>query len=470
MQIPEEPQLDAPENGGFMLAPAGKQFTGTDQREPLRSALERHGELPPAQTAGRLFAVACVSLEITQRCNLDCTLCYLSSRAEMAKDVPLPVLFDRIDTIESHYGKGTSVQISGGDPTLRKIEALESLCHHIRKRGMRSCLMTNGIKAKRTMLERLASAGLNDVAFHVDLTQERKGYPTEVSLNTIRSEYIKRAQNLGLRILFNTTLYDGNIRELPALASFFREQAHNISLISFQMQADTGRGVLREREDVVTRENVVNSLSKGFDTALDFDAVSVGHSQCNRYTTLLCAGGDVLQVLGNTPLIEDTIAALEAGDARAQGYLDPWVQARRLLFRRPGLMARLAIESLSWLWKLRRGIWRSGGRPHRMSILIHDFMDASKLDRARCESCVFMVATENGPLSMCVHNAERDQHVFTPALMQTENGPRWWDAESGELVPDQQKIELIDKELIPLKKLKGRMRADVADVKNRETV
>ena len=148
-----------------MLAPAGKIFNGTDQRDPLRQALERHNEFPPRQTAGRLFSVACVSLEITQRCNLDCTLCYLSSRAEMAKDVPLPVLFDRIDTIASHYGAGTSVQISGGDPTLRKVEDLESLCRHIRKCGMRSCLMTNGIKASRSMLEQLALAGLDDIAF-----------------------------------------------------------------------------------------------------------------------------------------------------------------------------------------------------------------------------------------------------------------------------------------------------------------
>ena len=81
-----------------------------------------------------------------------------------------------------------------------------------------------------------------------------------------------------------------------------------------------------------------------------------------------------------------------------------------------------------------------------------------------------MVATENGPLSMCVHNAERDQHVFTPALIRTNNGPRWWDAESGKLVPTQQKIELIEKELIPMKRLKGRMRAKVNAVKIQETI
>jgi len=445
-----------------MLAPAGKHFTGVDQRDPLRRGLERHGEFSARQTAGRMFSIACVSLEITQRCNLDCTLCYLSTRAEMAKDVPLPILFDRIDTIASHYGKGTSVQISGGDPTVRKIEDLEALCRYIRKQGLRSCLMTNGIRAKRSMIERLARSGLDDIAFHVDLTQQRKGYATEVSLNSVRLDYVQRAQKLGLRILFNTTLFEGNIRELPALARFFRKHAESIDLISFQMQADTGRGVLRERDSVVTRETVIDSLRTGFEQELDFDAIEVGHSQCNRYTTMLCAGGDIQQVLSNKPLIEDTIAALAAIDDRARGYLDPVAQAFKLLRRHPGLTARLSIEALRTLWQLRRGICRSRGRVRRMSILIHDFMDASNLDRARCESCVFMVATEDGPLSMCVHNAERDQHVFAPALVQTDDGPRWWNAESGELATSPQHNDLLQEDSIPLKRLKGRMRVQAS--------
>ncbi|MFY2824437.1 hypothetical protein [Ruegeria sp. MALMAid1280] len=69
---------------------------------------------------------------------------------------------------------------------------------------MRSCLMTNGIRASRALLTRLAAAGLDDVAFHVDMTQDRNGF---LELNTVRRAYIRRARGLGLRILFNTTVY-----------------------------------------------------------------------------------------------------------------------------------------------------------------------------------------------------------------------------------------------------------------------
>ncbi len=443
-----------------MLTAAGKRFLGGDQRAPLRDALVRHGQLGAGQTAGRLFAMACVSLEITQRCNLDCTLCYLSDRAEMAKDVPLPILLNRIGVIHDHYGAGTSIQISGGDPTLRKIEDLEALCRHIRLLGMRSCLMTNGIKATRAMLSRLAAAGLDDLALHVDLTQERKGYTTEASLNTVRVEYLRRAQGLGLRVLFNTTLYDGNIAELPTLARFFRDHASEVALASFQMQADTGRGVLRERDAGITQERVMKALSQGMGLALDFDAMSVGHSLCNRYTSVLAAGGTVISPLANHALIAEVIAVLEKIDARSKGNLDAIHALGRLAVRRPGLAARLLLEVGRWAWGLRGGLWRSRGRVHRMSILVHNFMDATKLDRDRCESCVFMVATEDGPLSMCVHNAERDAHIFAPAKLDTPEGPRWWNAETGLLKADQDDSGGKNVVPMPLKRLKGRDRAN----------
>ena len=36
----------------------------------------------PQQILGRALPIGCVAVEITQRCNLDCTLCYLSEHSE----------------------------------------------------------------------------------------------------------------------------------------------------------------------------------------------------------------------------------------------------------------------------------------------------------------------------------------------------------------------------------------------------
>src|SRR5262245_60262599 len=89
---------------------------------PLERARRRMlatGQWQDWQAMGRRYAIGCVALEITQRCNLDCTLCYLSESAEALKDIPLEEAFRRIDVIYAHYGPGTDIQVTGGEPTLR---------------------------------------------------------------------------------------------------------------------------------------------------------------------------------------------------------------------------------------------------------------------------------------------------------------------------------------------------------------
>ncbi|MEM7545727.1 MAG: radical SAM protein [Pseudomonadota bacterium] len=440
----------------FARAATARQTPPDDPRQPLRSALQKVGHYGAGQTAGRFYPGACVALEVTQRCNLDCTLCYLSEAAELAHDPPLAVLFSRIDDLACHYGPGANIQITGGDPTLRKVEDLEALCRHIRQHGMRSCLMTNGIKASREMLTRLRRAGLDDVAFHVDLTQERKGYHTEAALNAIRHRYIERTRGLGLRILFNTTIYDGNLAEIPVLAAFFRDHAADITLTSFQMQADTGRGVLRARDEAITQNSVMAAIARGMGSDLDFDTAAVGHSECNRFTMVLVAGGKAVSLLSNRPLFERAVAAVEAEDDPSDSYVEIGRSLRRAALRHPLLALNTVGEALRVLWRLRSGL--TAGRPHRLSILVHNFMDASELRADRCEACVFKVATADGPLSMCVHNAHRDDHLFAPAPIATGGTSGWWSAATGTITSDEVRAKpALD--TAPLKRLKGRQRA-----------
>ena len=433
--------------------PAALPAPGTDLAAPLRDALTRHGLWTPAQVAGRNWPMGCVSLEITQRCNLDCTLCYLSDRSEAVHDLPLDEVYRRIDEIRAHYGPGTNVQVSGGDPTLRERQELVAIVRRVAERGMNPALFTNGIKATRALLTELAAAGLKDVAFHVDLTQERRGYATEAALNAIRRDYIARARGLGLRILFNTTVFDGNVAEMPDLVRFFVDHAADVHMASFQLQADTGRGVLRKRELSVSQHGVMHAIEMGTGLALDFDMPQIGHTACNRYTGILVAGGRTAPIFTDRAFF----AKLFAG---AAPLADAWRRHRRVA----GTLAFIARHPLTTLrglrfvaraaWTLGMGLVRGRGRVHKLSFYIHNFMDADNLERDRCETCVFMVATRDGPVSMCVHNAKRDQYLMKP--VRTPGG--WWNPLTGRTTH----AGLVDTpapEALPLKRLKGRIRA-----------
>jgi molybdenum cofactor biosynthesis enzyme MoaA len=414
--------------------------------------MQRNGQWSGAQAAGRRWAIGCVSLEITQRCNLDCTLCYLSDSAEAVRDIPLEDLYRRIDEVALQFGPNTDVQISGGDPTLRDRAELSCIVRYVRSRGLRASLLTNGILLDRDWLRELAQDGLNDVAFHVDMTQQRPGYASEAALNSARRRCIEMARGLPLSVLFNTTVFAGNMHEVAALADFFVCHNDVVRFASFQLGADTGRGTLAGRDLVnVTQASVCAAIAQGAGVALNFDALHGGHRACNRYAMLLTVGTQRIDALADGALVarvmRDTApVALERG----QGSAAAWALARAVLGQ-PRLWGDLGRQLGRWLWQSRdqwigRG-WRAPA-VRKISFFTHNFMDACGLDAERLDACVFLAATVDGPLSMCAYNAQRDAHLLKPIRL--ASGKTW---QPLALAPDAN-----GEVRIPLKWLKGRPR------------
>ena len=406
-----------------------------DRLPPLQRArqrMERAGQWAPWQALGRRYPIGCVALEVTQRCNLDCTLCYLSESSEALKDIPLEEVFRRIDLIHAHYGDNTDIQVTGGDPTVRKHEELVRIVRYIRARKMRSSLFTNGIKATRDLLAELAEAGMTDVAFHVDMTQRRNGYASEVALNAIRQDYIERARGLPLSVFFNTTVYPANIHEVPELVRFFIRNCDVVRMGSFQIGAETGRGVERGGPDV-TAPGVMTAIQHGARTSLNFDAAGCGPAACNRYAYALVVNGHVYDFFGDPAFVQEMLAAtahlyFDRTDRRraTETMTDFLLERPRLLVASLSRIARLA-------WKARAVLLAARGRVGKLSFFVHNFMDACHLDAERIAGCAFMVMTPEGPLSMCRHNAKRDDYLLVPAQVHRENRVMFWDPVSGAL-------------------------------------
>jgi molybdenum cofactor biosynthesis enzyme MoaA len=429
-------------------------------------ALSAVGQFGAQQQMGRRWAVGCVALEITQRCNLDCHACYLSEHSEAVKDLPLAQVFERIDAIAAHYGPLTDVQITGGDPTLRQVDELVAIVARVASLGLRPTLMTNGIKATPELLQRLADAGLCDVAFHVDTTQDRKAYSTEAELHPLRDRYAKAAHDAGLSVMFNTTLHAGNYHELPSLVAYFVRRSNWVRTASFQLQADTGRGVLRERDDVITMENTIAKMSDGAKSILGFSASAIGHTACTRYVLTACIGDRVVNLFDDPAFIAD----VQSGTADIAFHRDAPVRtlcrfAVRILSR-----PILALRGLKWLSAklVRNGAALIGNRlrVETLSFVIHDFMDARCLDPERIEACAFKVMTVDGPLSMCMVNAKRDDFILRPLVSGHGEASSYWDPLTGSQTAQPVVVDVAELTR-PLKRLKGRARQAALDKRSK---
>ncbi len=411
--------------------PVSWDDSGGSLLERARARMRATGQWHGSQAMGRRWAVGCVALEITQRCNLDCSLCYLSVNSEAVKDIPLCELFRRIDAIAARFGPGTDVQVTGGDPTLRKRRELLDIVARIRGRGMRPSLFTNGIRLKRDLLEDLVDAGLVDVAFHVDMTQGRKGYTTEVELNAVRRDCIDKARGLPLSVFFNTTVFGGNFREIPEVVEFFVRHSDVVRLASFQLQADTGRGTQGSRDAIITMDSVARQIEAGAKAPITFDAVRAGHERCNSYAMTLVIGGAVHDLFDDRPFIRRMLAATadlefdRTSPRRVMAGLAGW------FVRHPGVWKAGMGWGLSKLKAMGRDLVAARGRAHKLSFFVHDFMDACRLEKDRIDACVFMAATADGPVSMCLHNARRDDYILRPQRIEGASGPRFWNPLTG---------------------------------------
>ena len=406
----------------------GAQDTPLDR---ARQGMLATGQWDPAQYVGRRLPVGCVALEITQRCNLDCSACYLSEHSEVVKDLPLEEVFRRIDMIRDVYGSDVDVQVTGGDPTLRKRDELVGIVRRIRQLGMRPALFTNGIRATRALLVSLVDVGLIDVAFHVDMTQGRRGYRSEADLNELRRTYIERARVLPLAVYFNTTIFDGNIDQIPDVVAFFVQHSDVVRLASFQPQAETGRGVLDPRSPAITTNAVIKQIEKGAGTSISFDTAHVGHTRCNRYGMTFVTNGRAYDMLDNRALYNSLV------DRTAQVRFDRQRRHRaiatflRCLILNPDIVAKGAGWFARKIWQMKGNLIASRGRVNKLSFFIHNFMDACNLDPERIKACVFMAATQDGPVSMCLYNARRDASILRPLRLRKADGDWFWDPVSG---------------------------------------
>lgn len=402
---------------------AGGGESVTNERRRARTWERLSPELRSRrQMLGNQHSIGCVSLEITQRCNLDCTLCYLSELSESVLDMPIAEVYRRIDEIHDIYGPMTGLQISGGDPTLRDEDELVAIVRYAAEKGLYPALLTNGIKATRRLMTRLVDAGLTDVAFHVDMTQRMKKFSSEVELNHVRTKYIERVRGLDVRVVFNTTVFPGNVHELPELIRFFRDNADVVGMASFQLGAETGRGEERAELDTVTIDMVRSAVNSTLGVELSFDNIDIGHPSCNRVGYSFVCNGNVYDLWYDRKVIESVFS-----DIRIEDFsLDQNRIVRSIagiawkLLPRPVILGRGLKFLAKHLWRMRKDLIASGGRVYKLSFMIHNFMDADNLDPERVHNCSFMVMTPDGPMSMCAHNANRDDHITTPIEIEVE--------------------------------------------------
>lgn len=311
-----------------------------------------------------------VEIEVTQRCNLRCPVCFMSAEST-SSDVPLTKITDFIEAIAVSAGTNTGVQLTGGEPTVRS--DLAQIIELVRARGFWGVeVNTNGVVIARdkAYLQDLITHGLTGIYLQFDgLTSDVYQQIRGADLLATKLAAIENCRSLGVQVVLAMTIVSGiNDKQLGDVISFATKNSDVIAGVALQPAFTSGRFDAK-RVVPLTMGDVIFMLeeqTEGLITVKDIWPLGSSHPLCDTGTFLVKQGEAFVPITRDLTR-EEYLELYSPDSPQGSVFLD--IVARKGQSYRDGL-----------------------------SIIIMNYMDAFTADLERMEECSMFVTMPNGAL------------------------------------------------------------------------
>lgn len=348
-----------------------------------------------------------VMLEITEKCNLTCPMCFAGS-SPAGRHYTLEELQNRINEVIALEGKGVSFQLSGGEPTVRKdLDQIVKMCYaagcgHVE-------VISNGIRIAKdpNYAKQLKSWGVTSLYLQFDSTDDDHiEHLRGERLWWVREKALEHLADAGMPVVLAVAVMPGlNDNQIgPTMQVIARSRA-NIVAVNFQCATPFGGRFELEAPRKLRLPDMFELMREqvGLDPS-GFWPVGSGSPLCNAYGRVAFRDGhwehalkdftveDFLDLQGEDPVI--FVRGLTVGLTECLPYMI------KTVMRKPHLLRKLAPlvgdDPLGWL----RG--KKGAK--QTTIYIKPFMDESDFDIDRIERCCYHNASPRGIVSFCAMN------------------------------------------------------------------
>ena len=323
-----------------------------------------------------------VGIELTQRCNLQCPVCFMSSTRE---DDELAAEDFRavFQTIRDTAGAECGVNLTGGEPTVRAdLPDIVRIGHEVGLPYIE--ISTNGLVLARdeAYLEALAEAGISGIYLQFDgVTPEPYLATRGADLLALKLRAIEACRKHGVQVVLAMTIVGGvNDGQIGDVVRFALDNNDIVAGVGLQPAFTSGRFEVREAKPI-TMGDVIFALegqTGGLIRVDDVVPLGCSHPLCDAGTYLARHDG------GFTPVTR----GLSPAEYRAA--YDP----------------RSPQGAVLWDIAARRIPDFEGG----LSLIIMDYMDRVNIDLERLEQCSMFHATVDGRLVPFCSSELTDAH------------------------------------------------------------
>lgn len=346
----------------------------------------------------------CVLLEITQRCDLHCPVCFADAGNNPQPDLTMDeisVCYQRLLTAGGPF----NIQLSGGEPCLRN--DLPEIIRVGRSFGFTFFqLNTNGLRLAddTAYLEELKIAGLSTIFLQFDGTQDvifKRIRGRE--LFDIKMSLIERCAELGMGVVLVPTLIPGvNTHDIGSIIRLGLAHMPAVRGVHFQPISYFGRYPERPADESrITLPEIIQAIEKqsgGLIHAASFCPPGAENAACSFHGNFVLMPDGALKALTRQKAASCCCQALDAaqGAARSREFVaQHWSS--------PGPQTDLSITSSPSLDEL--DVFLERKRTHTFCISGMAFQDAWTLDLERLRDCYIHTASPDGRLiPFCAFN------------------------------------------------------------------
>ncbi len=358
-------------------------------------------------------------LEVTERCNLTCPMCYAYS-SPSERDYSLEEIETLLDQLIAVEGKGISLQISGGEPSVRK--DLDKIAAMVKRKGFGQLeMVSNGIRLAREpdFAEMLVEWGFTSVYLQFDSTR-----PEDIiklrgeDLWDVRQKAIAALERVKLPSTLAVSLYDGlNSDQIQQVIDFAWQHPGTVCAIAFQAATPFGRfevdnsksngnGHADTEQPRTPRKlrmpEILKLIEEQTGVSQDlFFPVGEGSPLCNTFSLLKYTKDGYKPIAPNFTLKE----FMEVMGPRPNMTL-------RMLTRGRAAVLPQIVANIGGSLKLMKTLWPHIGTDpsfwtscKTLTLFVKPFMDESDIDMSRIERCCFHNASPRGVMSFCALNA-----------------------------------------------------------------
>ncbi len=346
----------------------------------------------------------CVLLELTQRCDLGCPVCFADAGNSSEGDLSLTQIEDwyrRLIAVGGPY----NIQLSGGEPAVR--DDLPEIIRLGKSLGFSYFqLNSNGIRLSRdfTYLQQLKEAGLSSIFLQFDgcrddIYRQIRGH----ALLQQKVALIDNCARLDIGIVLVPTLIpDINCDEIGKIILFALEHMPVVRGVHFQPISYFGRypqaPVNSSRITIPEVMRAIEAQTEGLIQVTQFSPPVAENSACSFQGNFVQMRDGTLKAISSTSAVANCCQTLDglAGITRSRQFVAQYWSA-------PKPQTALQVISNESFGGWDEFIERR--RTHTFCVSGMAFQDAWTLDLERLRDCKVHIASPNGKLvPFCAYN------------------------------------------------------------------